>query len=436
MMSHRKKKNEDQDKSSESGLGAAVATGVAVAGVAALAYGAWKLYDLFSSSSEGAAAAASPDAEAKLAKKMIDSEDEENTNSSPVRRRSISNVTALEGSSKNSPSKCEDSLTERLLSYYKSYVDVEPLEMRESMKTLKAVKMRFSQHLRKNKILQELLMCQMEETGSSTDGLMVVFPENIDVLIPFQLDPEKCCIDLHESMNQCSSILLKTANDSWSKVSDDDNYLVPSKFIGILTDDFEDAVCGCTIDCLKPVIHETHLAVDVCREFKKFSINFVPAVRIGTRDFVGEMPDAEKLSGPFHWRESFNPLETQRMNQLSANVSGHRVILKIFKAIRLNFPLQFGLLSSYHYKTILLHLMDFQTNASDWETSAISERFIDFLIELGSCLKDRNLPHYFVKQCNLLERMSPDTSEKLAHFVNQIVGHHDISSLLKSDYPQ
>lgn len=435
-MSHRKKKNEDEDKSSESGLGAAVATGAAVVGFAALAYGAWKLYDLFSSASEGAAATASPDAEAKSVKKIVDSEDEEDTNSSPVRRRNGSNVTALKGGSKNSPSKSEDSLTNQLLSYYKSYVDVEPLEMREAMKTLKAVKVGFSQHLWKNKIFKELLMCQMEETGSSTDGLMVVFPENFDVLIPFQLDPEKCCIDLHESMNQCSSVLLKTANDSWSKVRDDDDYLVPSKFIEILKDDFEDAVGDCTIDCLKPMIHETRLTVDVCREFKKFSINFIPALRIGTREFVAEKPDVEKLSGPFQWRESFNLLETQRMNQLSGNASGHKVILKIFKAIRLNFPLQFGLLSSYHYKTVLLHLMDFQTNASDWETSAISERFIDFLIDLGSCLKDRNLPHYFVKQCNLLEGLSPDTTEKLAHFVNQIVGHHDISSLLKSDYPQ
>lgn len=447
-MSQRKKK---EDKDSDPGVGTVFATGAAVVGVAALAFGAWKLYDFFANNSEEGASAAPSTANksAKPPKKVCDSSDDDDDHDGsniPVPSRRNDNLPERNNSTAARPSfapaKPEMSLSAQLLDYYQKYVDMNPIDFREAVKLVKDLKMQIVHCMQRNEKLKALGVSQPVDMGSSTDGLMVICPENFDILIPFALSPDDCIINRADATSEFHSIGFEHDDNAWADACNSRKCLDSEKLVNLLSDVLEKAVCSGTsvvTSAKKLRMEEAAAVVEVCYAsgLKKVTINIIPAVVIGDRRFVPEhVPDlthGEEREG-FCWRESFGRKEQQSLNRFGTSVSSHRIILKIFKAIRLNFPLQFGLLSSYHYKTVLLRVLDDQVDAADWETSAISERFIDYLIELGNCLKERSLPHYFRPECNLLGQISPQSSQNLGHFINRIVGHHDIASLLKYDY--
>lgn len=457
-MSQRRRKS-DREKTPDTGLTTALTAGAAVAGVAAIAYGAWRLYDYFASSSAEAA-----EAQSTAGKKACSSSDEDEAPSSSggARRRtggypstsalppsrgsmgSAGSQSAYAASSSQSAyvassshvSKKEFSLSDRLMQYYRGHVDVSPSDMREVSKVVKDVKMRIASHLCRSEKLVNLNVSKPEEFGSSVDGLMVVFPRQFNVLIPFDLCPDEFHIVPHCDVTDCHSVAVPDDNSSWMALCNDEHCLDPSHFIALLSGVLEEAVRASCGGNLKLTLQKASAVMEGrTRQLQKFTIHVVPALRVGQRCFTAEMHLGAECK-TLYWRELFFDQELNALSRFGSFVIGHKVILKIFKTIHLNFPLQFGLLTSYHYKTILLRIMDDQAAAEDWDVSHISERFIDFLIELGHCLKEKNLPHYFQGGRNLFDQISPEQLQSLAHFINRIVGHHNIESLLKFDYVQ
>jgi hypothetical protein len=168
---------------------------------------------------------------------------------------------------------------------------------------------------------------------------------------------------------------------------------------------------------------------------KKLYINLIPALDFDEKRFVPavkscQCPTQDPELQELGWRVTNFQHESASMDRFGRDFTGHRRLLKIVKAICLNFPLQFGQLTSYHYKTVLLHILDDQSDKSEWSDSALSERFIDYLVELGSCCKEKKLMNYYDSCVNLFDDVSPESLQNLALHVNRILGRNDFESLL------
>ena len=76
-------------------------------------------------------------------------------------------------------------------------------------------------------------------------------------------------------------------------------------------------------------------------------------------------------------------------------------------------------LDSYQIKTVLLHCFDRDVDCMPrWQRNVIENLFLDLIGELYHFLKIRNLPHFYIKDYNLLANMD----KKLLHNITQRLG--------------
>ena len=81
--------------------------------------------------------------------------------------------------------------------------------------------------------------------------------------------------------------------------------------------------------------------------------------------------------------------------------SCRKQVLRILKV--LNEELQLHPLKSYHLKTMLFYECEEHPNRGHWDSGRLGERFIGVLRRLEKCLRQRNCPHYFMREFNVFE---------------------------------
>ncbi|KAH9488007.1 hypothetical protein Btru_066809 [Bulinus truncatus] len=92
---------------------------------------------------------------------------------------------------------------------------------------------------------------------------------------------------------------------------------------------------------------------------------------------------------------------------------------KILRTIREADKDDFGLVSSYHIKTILLHECMRRPNPTEWLPEKLTERFLELFRDLILSLDRKELTHFFIREHNLLRQYSP---EQLSHAATKLKG--------------
>lgn len=129
------------------------------------------------------------------------------------------------------------------------------------------------------------------------------------------------------------------------------------------------------------------------------------------------IPDNEK---GFFWRFSFSTAEKKlflRGGHGEAS-SCRKQVLRILKALKEELSLH--PLKSYHLKTLLLYECEAYPHSWDWSFGCLSERFLGLLCKLEGCLRQKNCPHYFIRNFNLFEPFSNQSCLNLAERIKQI----------------
>lgn len=64
-------------------------------------------------------------------------------------------------------------------------------------------------------------------------------------------------------------------------------------------------------------------------------------------------------------------------------------------------------ISSYVLKTLLLHLVEYYNDSSDWQRKQLWEKYMLALLVLERCLKEKYLQHFFIPGENLFKHDLP-----------------------------
>lgn len=105
----------------------------------------------------------------------------------------------------------------------------------------------------------------------------------------------------------------------------------------------------------------------------------------------------------FLWRYSFSSGEKKLFLK-----GGHgeasscrKQVLRILKV--LNEELHLHPLKSYHLKTMLFFECEANPDHNQWSFNSLGERFLGLLQRLENCLRERNCPHFFMREFNVFE---------------------------------
>ena len=120
------------------------------------------------------------------------------------------------------------------------------------------------------------------------------------------------------------------------------------------------------------------------------------------------------------WRLSFSGAEKKLLLQGAQGeaIGCRRQVLRIMKALREE--KKWVKLTSYHLKTVMLYEYEAHPNPNDWSFECLSYRLIGFLKRLECYLRQANCPHFFIKDVNLLETVSPENCSEMAAKVRQL----------------
>lgn len=97
---------------------------------------------------------------------------------------------------------------------------------------------------------------------------------------------------------------------------------------------------------------------------------------------------------------------------------------RILRVLRESDKDDFGPVTSYHIKTMLLHECKRLPNPAAWTPERFGERFLELFHDLIVALENQDLPHFFMKDCNLLCFYSPEKLAATASRLRSIC--HDI----------
>jgi len=472
------KKNNKKNSSDEgSGFGGLVAAGAAVLAGAAIAYGAKKLFDWSTQQEQqqGAAAApprlqtAVPSEGYEKTKCCSDSDSYESDSDEYVlaghpHERRASDVRGLsegrrsdasssrdeglgarskdgsglgvgskDGSSRVLTSQKTGTLCDDLSDYYEHYAKVSPDKAQAAKAVVHQVEAYITERLQSclpgplKALIEDNVT--LKEFGSAVDETQPINADYFDIMINLELD-----------------------SDSWSAQSADGSVSIVSGYDTLNRSEMCDGH-GClmssnVIEYVESAVHDVLSDFDLCVELlnedqclllnvsylegsteSKLSINIHPVIQLSDKFFITTSSAGGDGEGcDVRWTEMNFDEELKKMNKISSTSPAQ--LLTIIKAIHLNFPSQLGVLTSHHYKVILLRLLEDQSEESEWIPSVQSERFIDFLIELGSCCKEKCLPSYFNASVNLMQGIEESALQGVAVFLNRIIGTNDYQSLL------
>jgi len=345
----------------------------------------------------------------------------------------------------------QPSLHEQLLKYYQEYVVIPSDEMNAAQKVVNEVTLAVRSRLRDPDSFKgmALKIGDLVPFGSVMEGLQVIRPNSFDVMVPImfgsQCHAQEAVVAGRKVLGR---FVIVAGKDGMVSECDERNVfngdwqLVQRKLVDVLQAVVVEAVemvygYHCAI---QPSSHNfTAIPITVYTDGRdKVTINFVPFIIINSHLFLpASCPvwsSEQSETDPGFWVESFARQEKWSVDRFELSICGHLIVLRILKAIRLNHPEQFGAMSSYHLKLLLLHVLEDLPDSSDWDKNAVGERLIDVLTKLTEMLYKHHMPHYFEQNVNTLEDVPPEMCHSLAKFIEKKLAHNDITSLLKRDY--
>lgn len=151
------------------------------------------------------------------------------------------------------------------------------------------------------------------------------------------------------------------------------------------------------------------LGKKVRQEIRSFPCYYVPK-----RSKVRNLGEEAKRSAKESWRISFSHIE-KRFIALHGNKKTcceskstrccRKQCLMLLKSLierlKLEFPKQLEALCSYHGKTAFLHTLASRSSDSEWARQDLPVCFIHLVDALEDHASRRELPHFFIPECNL-----------------------------------
>ena len=358
-------------------------------------------------------------------------------------------------------------LLDKVNQYYESYVKISDEQMSQASHVVENIKQCILDYF--CTFHPKWNITEMKDTGSCREGLKLINPDEFDVMFSIQLNRNSW--QLVPSRNHPNFFeVRKTGQDS----SAYDTYisngsicprLLRSAFQGkiqkavnrvIKMPWFRALFIGETPKTAKDKYNislETHGPAITVKAFygegKTVHIDFVPSVEINKIIVVPKPhkvvqehlpPDMNTGEENRLWRESFSEEEYTFLTHCLPPSFCHLEVLKVFKVIRHNVPSQFGMFSSYVYKTVLMHMIGRKADKTEngrrhlehyWNPGNLEERLIEFLDTLQGYLSDGRMPHFFNHEINLLEDFSPTSCENLQRYIKHRLGEAQILELLE-----
>ncbi len=340
--------------------------------------------------------------------------------------------------------KCTAPLTVELLqNYHESYAEIPEHDMLTAKNVVDDIKRHIFDYFQTK--CSDMKISQMKDTGSCKEGLKVICPDEFDVMFTLQLDGgywQQVRCEEHDAFYEIRKRYTLDQTSPYDKYTIN-GFLCPRKLQRHFYGEVQRALNGfqkyfTTLESHGPAI-TLKVRYD---EGRVLYIDFVPGVAIGGILLVPkphkQVQLHEKTFNEYNrfWRQSFSNEEFDFLNGYLPSWYCHLTVLKIVKAIRLNCKSQFGMFSSYIYKTLLMHMLrnTSEEDMEEWEPEYLLERFVDYLKRLQSCLSDKYLPHYFLPGVNLLDEVSPATCENLYGYIDKRLRKGLLGDLLKREY--
>ncbi len=338
--------------------------------------------------------------------------------------RDVDEKRSLSAEGAISHSNSSDFSSRLLHKYHESYAKITDREMSVAKKVVDDIKEHVLGYVKSN--CSDLEITQMRDTGSCHEGLKVICPDEFDVMFTIQLDDSSwqvVCCQGHDAFYEIRKRHTIDQTSPYYRYTTDD-FLCPRTVQRYLYGKVQKALNGfqkyfTTLESHGPAI-TLKVRYD---EGRVLYIDFVPSVAIGGILLVPKPHKQvhlhEKTVNEYtrFWRQSFSDEEFDHLTRKLPSWYCHLTVLKIVKAIRLNFMPQFGMFSSYVYKTVLMHMLS-DTRQDDWHPTYVKERFEDFLERLRDCLRDHKLQHFFLPGVNLLDEFSPISCSNLGDFIH------------------
>ncbi|XP_078603542.1 cyclic GMP-AMP synthase-like receptor 1 [Branchiostoma floridae x Branchiostoma japonicum] len=138
----------------------------------------------------------------------------------------------------------------------------------------------------------------------------------------------------------------------------------------------------------------------------------------------------------FFWRLSWSSAEFSLLQNVFRKTPSARQIYRVAKFINENkfldhYKLPTKICDSYTLKTTLLHMW-FETTEEEWPN--VGSAFLRYIQKLHDCIKDGNLPHFFIQTINLspLSDWSVSNATALKECIDQIHVATDADAFLQS----
>ena len=332
-------------------------------------------------------------------------------------------------------------LSDKLKEYYDSYVKIPAEKMSNASQVVENIKRCILDYF--SRCQSQFNITEMKGTGSCREGLKVINPDEYDVMVSVRLDGMSWAVVPSDHPNFFE--VRKTGRAS----SPYDEYLTggcicPNRLRYSFQGKIQRAVNNLRMYKIALETHGPAITVKVCYgEGKTVHIDFVPSVEVNKKIVVPKPykhdrlvkehapPNMDTGAESRLWRQSFSDEEYAFLSGRLPPSCCHLEVLKIFKAIRLNFQSQFGMFSSYVYKTVLMHMIWDKSDKTQWGQNYLEERFIEFLETLQGYLSKRHLPHFYKPEINLLEDFSPNSCDNLAGYIDHRLGEKELVKMLE-----
>lgn len=284
--------------------------------------------------------------------------------------------------------------------------------------------------------------------GSAFEGLKVIAADEFDFALCFKLKlgPPLCLKELGgegspgywficDSSNRCADQLELPWKKLFTGIFDYGQILSPEKvrafFQSCMQKAFNDRADRFTVSNQGPAWTIVYRPPN---NANTIHMDFVPTIEVGGHHLVAKPHPLFQKKGDerfrYLWRESFSGREMQLFKSLQEQRSACQLAcLQIMKAIRHNFPAEFGRLSSFIYKTVLLNMMS-DYDSEDWSEDNLAEQFIDYLLTLSKSLHNGELYHYYVPELNLFAGSTEPQLRDLANFLDRKVRNNKVADLL------
>ena len=333
----------------------------------------------------------------------------------------------------------ELSLAESLNNYHDDYANIEEHDMARAMEVVSDIKESILLYFHDK---FPGLVSDLQDSGSVAEGLKVIRPNEFDVMIPLNLNTR--CLTLRSDYNVPGFYILEeNFNESrnegllgdFIKEDFEMSYLSPERLRQFFQGKMQKAINRIPHYDITSGNKGPAVLLDVTYDrYRKTSIDFVPVLNVENIQVVAK-PHPKYLqkkeqSYERYWRESFSMKERRIIADMPARAC-HRKCLKIMKAVRLNHFSQFGMLSSYVYKTILLHMLA-KTSQDDWDEDCLEERCKQFFEELQECVEQGSLRHYFDPKVNLLEQFGSQPLLDVNYYLARIIRKGSYKDLLST----